>query len=53
MSFERGFLTKPAVKALCDRWRAEDEAQQIKERNDAIVTRAIREWFRRTDEQAS
>lgn len=53
MSFERGFLTKPAVKALCDRWRAEEEAQQIKERNDAIYVKAITEWFKRTDEQAS
>lgn len=49
MNFERGFLVKPAVTRLLDRWTAEDEARQIRERNDAIYTQAIAAWFRRTD----
>lgn len=50
MSFERGFLRKPAVTRLLDRWAEEEEALRIKERNDLIYQRWIDGWFRRTDE---
>lgn len=38
MSFERGFLSKPAVRALLDRWTAEDEARRQREYRDQQVT---------------
>lgn len=51
MTFGPGFLRKPAVKALLDRWTAEEEAARLRERNDQIYTEAIRNFFRRSDEE--
>jgi hypothetical protein len=50
VTFERGFLRKPAVTRLLDRWAEEEEALRIKERNDLIYRKAIDNFFRRTDE---
>lgn len=60
MSFERGFLAKPAVKALLDSWddharvdaQRRFDAEPIAARNEDLVSAHIRRWFAGTEQLA-
>jgi hypothetical protein len=59
MNFERGFLSKPAVKRLLASQEVDtaiqadaddlDEAARIAAQNDEVYTTAIRRWFKETE----
>lgn len=53
MSFDRGYLRKPAVTRLLNTWQREDDARQIAERNDAIFAAGVKSWFEKTERRTA
>ncbi len=54
MSFERGFLTKPAVKALLKDWplppaEEHERAPRLEVDRDAAFTKAVNRWVQHTE----